>query len=329
MKKAYLYCDPRSLNDATNHYIGILADRLAVVGYCFNTVHKLSEVEHPDLLLTVTEKYFFLAKIRHPFVKHIYWSQGIGPEEQAGRILSVTYRTIAEFLAVRTSDLIFMVSYAMKDHFQRKYGYKKDNYIVMPCFNISSPEQFNESKLATPTFVYAGGISSWQCVDQTLDTYKIVEKTLPSSKLIILSKAQEEFEKKIKERCISNYEVKYVQKEKLAEELSKYKYGFLLREDNPVNNVATPTKMNGYLASHLIPIFTDAIRDFNNILEVGPYAVKVTCPFTPETVANAILAFEQQNVNTTDFKATINQIFSSYYNENHYYHIIDEAFSRF
>lgn len=325
MKTAYLYCDKRSLNDASNFYIKIIAKRIEADNFFFKTVNALSDIQHPDLILTVTEKYYLLAKLRYPRTKHIYWSQGIGPEEQFGRWHAVVFRTIAEFLAVRTSDILYMVSYAMCDHFAKKYGYKKNNYVVMPCFNISKPNTIVLEKFTCPTFVYAGGMAIWQCIDQTLDTYKIVEDSLPSAKLIILSNAQKEFTEKIKSRGIKNYIVKYVKKDNLADELSKYKYGFLLREDNPVNNVATPTKMNGYLASHLIPIYTDAIRDYNSILDLGDFAIKVSCPFTPKEVADAIINFEKKQINCDAFGRVIDNIFETYYNEKYYQSKIDES----
>ena len=68
----------------------------------------------------------------------------------------------------------------------------------------------------------------------------------------------------IEEHNIKTAYVKYVDLRDLNNELLKYKYGFLLRRDNLVNNVATPTKMNSYLACGLIPIFTDAITDYKD-----------------------------------------------------------------
>ena len=81
MKKAYLYCDKRSLNDATNYYVGIIKECIIERGYEFHTTHKLSEIKSPNLILTLTEGFYFYAKMRYPFVKTIYWAQGVDAQE--------------------------------------------------------------------------------------------------------------------------------------------------------------------------------------------------------------------------------------------------------
>ncbi|HCH8014075.1 TPA: hypothetical protein NJW72_003719, partial [Acinetobacter baumannii] len=109
---------------------------------------------------------------------------------------------------------------------------------------------------------YAGSLATWQCVDKTLELYSLIERVLPNASLTLLTKEKELAETMINNYKIKNYSIKYVSLENLDTELLKYKYGFLIRENHIVNNVATPTKMNSYLANGIIPIYSSFIDDF-------------------------------------------------------------------
>ena len=325
MKQAYLYCDPKSLNDATNYYVALMTKPLISKGNQVKIVHNLSEIKSPNVIITITEKYFFFAKLRFPFTKTIYWAQGIGAEEAKmgmktpKQYLRYLFRRIIEPLAVNLSDLLFCVSERMVVFFKEKF-HLKDNgqIIVMPCYNLPLSDYFYLNQYNTPTFVYAGGASIWQGVDLMLDVYKAVEKELPNSKLILLTKDESVFIEKIKEREIQNYEIKYVAVSELQKELHKYKYGFILRDNNIVNQVATPTKMNSYLSNYVIPIFSDTVDDFNKNINLGEFTLKATFPLNPQKIAAQILKFEKNRHNYNALKHYTDKVFLSHYNDNVY-----------
>ena len=249
MKKVYLYCNPGSLNDATNHYIGVVLKTLQNEGFEIKTVHRLKEIKKADLIFTVSSVYNFYARLRFPFIKSICWKQGINPEESnmyGGGKVRYYWHSFNEWFALHTSEVMFFVSQKMREHYKEKYGYEKNNYIIMPCYNLPLSDKFELERYTRPTFVYAGNASVWQNAELMLDVYKRIEQHLPQSSFTILTNDNERFGKLISERNLKNVTLKYVPMENLSEELQKYKYGFLLREDNIVNNVATPTKMNSY-----------------------------------------------------------------------------------
>lgn len=92
MKQVYLYCDPKSLNDATNYYVDLMTRPFKSKNYQVTTVHNLSEIKSPDVIITITEKYFFFAKLRFPFTKTIYWAQGVDAEEAKMNITTFVQR---------------------------------------------------------------------------------------------------------------------------------------------------------------------------------------------------------------------------------------------
>lgn len=48
----------------------------------------------------------------------------------------------------------------------------------------------------------------------------------------------------------------------MSEALADVKFGFVLRNDVPVNRVATPTKLSSYLSAGVIPVFSKYLKDF-------------------------------------------------------------------
>ena len=65
---------------------------------------------------------------------------------------------------------------------------------------------------------------------------------------------------------LENVDIRGVKAEELANYYKKAHYGFVLRDDIPVNNVACPTKLVEYMNYGIIPIvLSDEIGDFKDI----------------------------------------------------------------
>lgn len=330
MKSAVLYCDTRSLNDATIYYVEIIKEALYKCGYKMKIAHTLNMLQRADLIITITAKYFVRAKFRYPFKRTIYWAQGISEEaKMMGRNgFACLIKQLAEYFAVKKSTLLIVVSEGMRDYFVQKYGYKKNNCYIMPCFNKQLIPVSNTKQFDHPYFVYAGSASVWQAVDEMLDSYALIEKNLEGAKLTILSNERSAFETKLKTRGIQNYEIKYVKLEDLDEELEKHKYGFLLREEHVVNRVATPTKMNSYLACHLIPVFTTAVQDFNDNLDLAEYTIKLDTPINPKEVAEKVLNFETKNLTVENYMEVVEKVFDKHYNRCKYVVCLSQMMSK-
>lgn len=325
MKKAILYCDPRSLNDATNYYVGIIRRTLEQSGYEWSVVHKLSQIKEVDLILTITERYFLLSKLRFSKVKTIYWAQGVSAEEAKIYINSVTsrlryyFRRFAEPIAIKKSDILFCVSDRMVEYYNDAYGhFDRAKVIVMPCYNLPLSCCSDTKRYKTPSFVYAGNDSSWQCIDTMLEVYSYIESRMPNARLTIFTANKETFLPKIKELGIKSFDIKYVPVSELQEEIKKFKYGFVLRDNHIINQVATPTKMNSYLASLLIPIFSDGVDDFKRNINLNEFTLMAKCPLNVEEIGKMIIEFESMDHQYDKYPKTVQDVFRNHFDDNKY-----------
>ena len=98
--------------------------------------------------------------------------------------------------------------------------------------------------------------------------------------------------------------------EKLSSVLKKFKYGFIVRKNIAVNNVATPTKMNSYMAAGIIPVFSDVVSDFKENLSRLEYAV----PFNDDgECLNKIDQIERKGVDLNKIMQEYENVFSSHW----------------
>lgn len=331
MKQAFLYyCECSSLNDATNYYVGVIEKTLKKRNVELVKTQSLTELTGADIIVTITAKAFFKAKCKNRKAKTIFWSQGVAAEEAImnEKTLHNYYRYICRFVlsfvALHFADVIFLVSEEMRKHYRTMYLCKLDDAIIMPCYNLPLSTYFDLGQYRNPTFVYAGNAAAWQGVDLMLDVYALVERKLPYARIVLLSKNEEEFKKKIAVREIKNYSIKYVNMDDLQDELHKYKYGFILRDNHIVNRVATPTKMNSYLSNYLIPIFSNTVDDFNRYIQLDEFTIKAKYPLDAKKVAKQIIDFENVSRDYSKYKIYVDNVFKRHYNDDTYINTIDE-----
>lgn len=312
-------------NDATAFYIDIMAEAMEQKGYAVMHVKSPSEITQEDTVIIVSAVDVRAVLPRNP-KKIICWFQGIAPEEKyyfshdrslgkMARIRCFLVQSFFEWYALRHCDFNFFVSNAMQNYYRRKYCYRKNNWFIMPCFNqLLNLKAFTTEKYAKPSFVYAGSLDGWQCFDKTLEIYQLISNRVQGCSLTILTGAQDQA-REILKRYDIEAEVKYVTRDKIDEELSKYKYGFIIRQDNPVNNVATPTKMNSYLANGIIPVFTDVISAFKENLGDLKYSI----PLTMENVGlEKLLNLEANGLSVDEVKSEYQKTFETFYSRDYY-----------
>lgn len=324
MKKVYLYTDKRSLNDATNYYVHIVEKALNRSGYQMRTVFNLNDIKSPDLIFTITSIYFVKAKLRFPCVKSLTWRQGLGYQEALiGRpYWKCICFAVAEWLTCMFCDYLLYVSKQMQEYYRDYYGYNKDNYDIMPCYNMQLSAKCSLDKFKSPTFVYAGGINKWQSIDVMFDTYALIEKQIPEASLHLYCKDTDVLRVELLKRGIKNFSIKYVPVKQLQSEMLNYKYGFLLRENNWVNLVATPTKMNSYLSSYVIPIYSNGVNDFARNIKLGEFSLMGDTPLNAHDIANKVIEFENQRHDYLRFIDYTREIFKVHYNDTKYIDVI-------
>lgn len=331
------YLPEGALFDATEHYCQLIKWAFEKFKCCeLTVVQNLKNLQTDDILITIRLFDAFHSDVIPK--KHIHWFQGVAPEEKVllsnytlRSRLSSLKTAFYERKVLRKADLCFFVSERMMKHYESKYFMKLEKKaLIMPCYNLKlSPEMFLDmERYNKPTFVYAGSAAAWQCLDETLLVFKEIQQCISKAKLVILTKDCGSVNQLLEKYDVQNVTVGYVELTDLHRELSKYKYAFLLRKDCTVNNVATPTKMNSYLAAGLIPIYTSVIDSFERNITLAEYELKFK-NLQPSEVASKIIHFEASVPNWNRLLSIYESIFENYYNDENYIEMIREKIKPF
>ena len=323
-----VFLNPNERNDATSYYIDLVVDAMRSVVDTIEYVDSVNDINKRDIVLVITLR-SYIKILKHRLGQPvIFWFQGVEPEElqmnttlrSLRQCIRIKYFELLEKLALSKAKMLFFVSEAMLQHYRTKYGYKKNNYLIVPCFNQElNSEAFNTpNKYESMSFVYAGGIQEWQCVLETLQIFKIIKFAYPNAQLTILTKQISEANDLIDQAGLNDVTVKYVPLANLSDELSHYKYGFLIRREHIVNNVATPTKFNSYLSLGIIPVITPAIRDFESRLRNLKYKVVINDFRDNDDIINQVAKIEDNCLNRDEILDEYTSLFDDYYNPSKY-----------
>ena len=117
----------------------------------------------------------------------------------------------------------------------------------------------------------------------------------------------------IENKGVKNYSVKSVPKEQVRHELISATYGFIIREDNVVNRVATPTKLSSYISAGVIPIYSSCIRDFDTLSAKYKYLKSVSD--LSSICVSDIVEYVKRPIVKEDVKQEFKKIFETYYNK--------------
>lgn len=263
----------------TDYYLHIVGDCIEHMNYIvqYSRGWNDEEASKADVVVvsvaTSALRAFLLRK------KYIFWAQGLWPEESYMRNKSSFRKKVCNFIekiALKNASKIFVVSKQMLLYYEQKYCLKlADKAFVMPCSNEKfHPEAFTvKNKYEKNVFCFAGGTSVWQCFEETVQLYSLIEKKYKNTKLLLLVKDKAKAKELLQKYDVKNFEIDFVTVEELEEKLKQVKFGFLLREDSPVNRVATPTKLLTYLANGIIPVYSDCLEGVEEILEETEFKV--------------------------------------------------------
>lgn len=280
MKTIYYFKE--NLNNVTEFYYNIIIEALKMNGCVVKELpvytRALTKNISKDSYFLVTLPKEFAPLYLHGFRHFIYWYQGLVPEENY-MIMGDKWRTpiysYLEKFSLRKAEYKIGVSKYMFQHFEKKYHLKfgEGDYFVMPCFNSTFCERnFHiPGKYDNNIFCYAGGIQPWQGFDDIMQTYKMIEGKYENTSLRIFSKNLKAAKVMLDKYNIKHYTLDSVKQEDMNDALAQCKYGFLLRDNNIVNQVATPTKLATYVGNGVIPIMTSTIRFYADIAEEYPH----------------------------------------------------------
>lgn len=334
-----IYTRKNDPNDAVNYYLQLIKQALEEkYSVCVMSVSSIKNIGRDDVVVTISPAAYFLLLLKNPKQKIIYWFQGIAAEELAylysglKNALKVKLFTYLEHRILKRSLLVVFVSESMRLYYRRKCGYDKTNYVIIPCFNkqktvsISQILGNNKHKYDTPSFVYAGSVNQWQCIEETVYLFSLIKKRIEHATLTLLT-ADKEGAQRILEAYNVSAEIKYIPLNELDKELQKYKYGFILRRDIPLNRVSTPTKLSSYLANGVIPIYSTVIDSFQEPLADKHYAIPADVNDL-SGLCEQVCSFDSRPVDTAVMEQEYTAIFDSFYNEADYKQLLIQTLDR-
>lgn len=201
--------------------------------------------------------------------KYILDVHGAVPEEldMHGKKLKSIIFNYVEKKVFNKLSIAITVTERMTNHYSNKYSKiscKFIEYAILPShLKKIEIEEVNSDRIEV---IYSGNAQVWQNVDLMLKTIKNNE----NSKIhyTILTGDLKTFKSKIVEYGINtnNITLNSVRPTELGDYYKNSHYGFILRDDILVNNVACPTKIVEYLNYGIIPIvLSEKIGDFKEL----------------------------------------------------------------
>lgn len=202
-------------------------------------------------------------------VKHYWDMHGTVPEEYtlSNSELGCKLANNIEKVLANKVDVIIVVTEAMGRFIRKKYPSSRAQILVVPIFNneLLVPASIDKRKLEESiSIVYAGGTQPWQNIelmqnimDQTYEDYQFK---------IFVPNPREFCDLWMNRKASHNILIESKSPMELYKEYEKCDFGFVLRDSDPVNYVACPTKIIEYLKFGIIPILkSEEIGDFVNL----------------------------------------------------------------
>ena len=306
-------------SSVTDYYLDVMGNIFKNCNYKIRDYNKNQKIYNSDYII-VASVIDFLRMYLIGHNKIIYWMQGIESEESFLNHKSIIRKKILDIftkLALKKSKIIFFVSKEMLEFEMNKFKLDiKEKSFIMPCFNTDC--KFNsmkcKEKYKKNIFTYVGSLSSWQCFDETVDYYKNIENKYNNVMLKVFTPEIEKAKKILVEKKIKKFTVSYVKPEKLHEVLSDVKFGFVIRKNIPINNVATPTKLSTYLSNGIIPIYSNSLKDFYNVSKKMKYVV----PINDNHISDNLEKLINDKIDMVELKKEYETLFSTYYNPDFY-----------
>lgn len=195
--------------------------------------------------------------LKLPNVNKVIDLHGAVPEEQLLKNDIIASSTLGklEKVAIEKADYYIFVSKAMVNHFSSKYHKEfNSNYSIIPIIPDLTTNEIQKPPLPKiPLVIYAGGLQKWQNIQKMIG---IIGKTLTKYKFTIFTTNPEEVRSIFAGKGITGNTIEISSKphHELLQIYIHCHFGFLLRDNNIVNQVACPTKLIEYIAFGVIPI---------------------------------------------------------------------------
>jgi hypothetical protein len=235
------------------------------INFVFSYRHQISNIYTRSIfdfyLLYFLKVFLFLKfKIRYDY-------RGLLSQESYLRNGSFYKKRILEFfenLILKIADSVSTVSNNFKDYLI-SINSNRDDIVVTPCCTISVNKR-EKNKNEKIQFVYVGSLGKWQNFEEMLTTYYYINTLIPNSELSVITN---DVDRALK--ICNNYgvlaKVFSVNNAEINSILAKFDFGFLLRDNILLNNVASPVKFLEYTSNGVIPIISEGVGDYSKIVK--------------------------------------------------------------
>lgn len=236
------------------------------------------DVSHGQALYST--RIALLLRERMPDLKVVFDCHGISPEEERmGKAAEARVQAIEawERRALNEADLTIFVSEAMRGHFAEKYGYEKDNRLVLPCCVAEAQFSGGSSPLKgmipedRTVVAYTGTLAVWQCGEEMLRLFARLSELQHNLHFLLILPQNDHDQARAWMRQYGLLEEKVTLVElphdQVASAMQSAHAGVLLRRADPVNRVSSPTKFAEYLAAGLPVLMTSGIGDYSHMTQ--------------------------------------------------------------
>lgn len=328
----YFYL-PDGLSGVTQYYVNIVIDAVKRIGKDVVIKKHVKDIPLKSNVVTIRDKdSYYVYLLRNPKVL-ITWFQGIAPEEIALNYkkdwncrVKVLLHRLFERQILKHGNLNLFVSEAMLEHYRTNYSYDSDEYFIMPCFgNTIDASAFMSDKYKQPKFLYSGSITEWQCIDKMLIMFKQIKSEIPQATLSILTPDMDIAKKMLTELDVEA-SIDFVNPSELQSYIKQFKYGFIIREDININQVATPTKLSNYMGAGVIPVYSDVVLDYKkNITTKSDFVIAIS---DFDDCISKIKAMERRLICSEEILQDYSKIFNSYWNRDKYVDLLSKKISK-
>ncbi|EGA70103.1 glycosyltransferase-like protein [Vibrio sinaloensis DSM 21326] len=260
-------------------FFSMLSQKIAVMGFNQPSLFEQADIIHCRghigtlFTLLVCKKY----RISKPVISDI---RGVVPEEfQSLNIpLSSVYSKLADHVEsylFKHIEQFFFVSSNMEKHYRKKYRCETFSSEVYPTIvndelffqdDVKREKKRQELGYAreNKVYCYVGNTASWQKLDSILTAFDNKSQKNDELRLLVVTTEPDSVREMLQDLSIKNPHITVTSSDykNVPHFLNAADYGLLIRDDNVINRVASPTKRNEYAACGL-PIITN-LADIDN-----------------------------------------------------------------
>ena len=187
--------------------------------------------------------------------------------------------TYTEYRTLKEADTVFAVSNQLKRYLIRNYDVSKQRFFIYPC--LSDAQKFYYNKEIRNNYrkqlgytdedmiiLYAGGLANaYHGTSTFMEFINQIAKSKHNTKFLLLSR--DKIEEHVVYERYPNLSNRILIKSAANSEMVNYynaaDLGLLLRENVPMNNVASPSKFAEYMLCGLPTIISEGVGDYSSL----------------------------------------------------------------